>query len=49
MVSYTVKRTTYASDEHAGVLQHCEIACLNHVVDVICTGPPKIAIISGHD
>jgi hypothetical protein len=43
------KRTTYASDEHPGVLQHYEIACLNHVVDVICTGPPKIGIISGRD
>ena len=43
------KRTTYASDEHPGVLQHYEIACLNHVVDVICTGPPRIDIISGCD
>jgi hypothetical protein len=49
MVSHTVKRTTYASDENPGVLQHYEIARLNHVVDVICTGPPKIAIISGRD
>lgn len=33
------KRMTYASDEHPGALLHYEIACLNHVVDVICTGP----------
>ena len=38
------KRTTYASDEYPGVLQHYEVACLNHVVDVICTGPPRIAV-----
>jgi hypothetical protein len=43
------KRTTYASDEHPGVLQHYEIACLNHVVDVICTGPPRISVINGRD
>lgn len=43
------KRTTDAPDEHPGVLQHYEIACLNHVVDVICTGPPMIGIISGRD
>ena len=39
-----IKRTTCASDEYPGVLQHYQIACLNHVVDVICTGPPSIAI-----
>jgi hypothetical protein len=43
------KRTTYASDEHPGVLQHYEIACLNHVVDVISTGPPRIVVINGRD
>lgn len=43
------KRTTYASDEHPGVLQHYEIASLNHVVDVICTVPPRIVIISRRD
>jgi len=32
------KKTTCASDEYPGVLQHYEIACLNHVIDVICTG-----------
>ncbi|HLH18573.1 MAG TPA: hypothetical protein VKX45_15235 [Bryobacteraceae bacterium] len=38
------KRSTYASDEHPGVLQHYEVACLNHVIDVICTGPPRIEV-----
>ena len=27
----------------AGVLQHYGVVCLNHMVDVICTGPPRIA------
>jgi hypothetical protein len=39
------KQTTCASDEYpGGVLQHYEIACLNHVIDVICTAPPKITV-----
>lgn len=39
------KQTTYASDEYpGGILQHYEIACLNHVIDVICTAPPKITV-----
>jgi len=39
------KRTTHASDEYpGGALQHYEVVCLNHVVDVICTGPPRIAM-----
>lgn len=38
------ERTTYASGGHPGVLMHFEIACLNHVIDVICTAPPKIAV-----
>ena len=43
------KQTTYASDEYpGGVLQHYEIACLNHVIDVICTAPPKITVVSSH-
>jgi hypothetical protein len=41
------KRTTNASNEYPGVLQHYQIACLNHVVDVICTGPPRISIQGG--
>jgi len=38
------ERTTYASGGYPGVLMHFEIACLNHVIDVICTAPPKIAV-----
>jgi hypothetical protein len=41
------KRTTCASDEYPGTLQHYQIACLNHIIDVICTGPPRIAIENG--
>jgi hypothetical protein len=38
------KRTTYASDDYPGILMHFEIACLNHIVDVVCTAPPKIVM-----
>lgn len=38
------ERTTYASGGYPGVLMHFEIACLNHVIDVVCTAPPKIAV-----
>lgn len=38
------KRTTYASDDNPGVLKHFQIACLNHVFDVIATRPPRIAV-----
>ena len=39
-----IKRTTYASDEYpGGVLEHYAVACLNHSVEVISTGPPRIA------
>jgi hypothetical protein len=38
------RRTSYATDEYPSVLMHFEIACLNHIVDVICTAPPKIAV-----
>lgn len=38
------ERTTYASGGHPAALMHFEIACLNHVIDVICTAPPKIAV-----
>jgi hypothetical protein len=38
------ERTTYASGGHPGVLMHFEIACQNHVIDVISTAPPKIAV-----
>jgi hypothetical protein len=38
------KRTTIACDEYPGALQHYQIACLNHIVDVITTKPPRIAV-----
>jgi hypothetical protein len=38
------ERTTYASGGYPGVLMHFEIVCLNHVIDVICTAPPMIAV-----
>jgi hypothetical protein len=34
------KQTTIASELYPGPLEHYQIACLNHVVDVITTGPP---------
>jgi hypothetical protein len=39
-----IKTTTVASDDYPGVLQHYELVCLNHVVDIICTAPPEISI-----
>lgn len=36
------RQTTIASDEYPGPLLHYEVACLNHVIDVICTKPPKV-------
>jgi hypothetical protein len=38
------ERTTYASQGHPAPLKHFEIACLNHVIDVICTAPPTISL-----
>jgi hypothetical protein len=38
------ERTTYASGGYPAALMHFQIACLNHVIDVICTAPPKIAV-----
>jgi hypothetical protein len=38
------RHTSCATDEYPGVLMHFEISCLNHVVDVISTAPPRIAI-----
>jgi hypothetical protein len=36
------KRATVASEFYPGPLGHYEIACQNHVVDVISTAPPRI-------
>jgi hypothetical protein len=38
------ERTTYASGDSPDAPMHFQIACLNHVIDVICTAPPKIAV-----
>lgn len=38
------KRNSYVSDENPGVLQHYEIACQNHIIDVICASPPRITV-----
>jgi hypothetical protein len=43
LLEYT-KRTTIASDGYPGTLQHFQIACQFHVVDVICTAPPRIRV-----
>jgi len=45
------RKTSYAGDEHPGPgpLEHHEIACLNHVIDVITTRPPTITIIDRMD
>jgi hypothetical protein len=40
----STKRATCASGDYPGALMHFEIACLNQVIDVICTAPPKIAV-----
>jgi hypothetical protein len=41
------RKTTYARDEHPGPgpLEHHQIPCLNHVIDVITTRPPRMAVI----
>jgi hypothetical protein len=40
------RKTTYAGDDHPGPgpLEHHQIPCPNHVIDVITTRPPTIAI-----
>jgi hypothetical protein len=40
------KKTSYATDQHPGKLEHYQIVCENHVVDVIATGPPLISLSS---
>jgi hypothetical protein len=39
-----IERTTCASDSYPGPLMHFQIVCLNHVIDVVATAPPKIAV-----
>ena len=38
------ERTTYASGGYPAPLMHFQIACLNHVFDVIATAPPGMAV-----
>ncbi len=42
------ERTTHASGGYPRALMHFQIACLNHVIDVICTSPPKIAVVKSN-
>jgi hypothetical protein len=39
-----IKRTTVASDDYPGTLQHYRIACQLHVVDVVSTTSPRIRV-----
>jgi hypothetical protein len=41
------RKTSYANDEHPGPgpLEHHEIVCLNHVIDVITTRPPTMTLL----
>ena len=43
-----VKRTNHASDKHPGKLCHYQVACQNHIIDVITTAPPAISVSSAH-
>jgi len=40
------KKASYATDQHPGKLQHYQIVCENHIVDIIATGPPLISVSS---
>jgi len=37
-----VSTATFARKEHPGPLHHFGVNCLNHIIDVISTEPPKI-------
>ena len=41
------RKTTYAGDDHPGPgpLEHHQIPCLNHVIDVVTTRPPTLAVV----
>jgi hypothetical protein len=45
------RKTTYANDDHPGPgpLEHHEIVCLNHVIDVITTRPPTMTLLDRLD
>ncbi|MBV9925099.1 MAG: hypothetical protein JOZ96_08805 [Acidobacteria bacterium] len=40
-----VRTATFASDEYPGKLNHYEIVCENHILDVVSVGEPDITIV----
>lgn len=38
-----VSETTFADDEYPGPLEHWSLTTLNHCVDVVSVGPPRVA------
>ncbi|MFT5677041.1 MAG: hypothetical protein ACI808_002993 [Paraglaciecola sp.] len=42
-----ISHASFACDDYAGPFVHYGFNCLNHVVDVVSTRPPKIKLISG--
>jgi len=40
-----ISMTTIATPEYPGPLLHVEVICLNHVIDVAATEPPKIRLV----
>jgi hypothetical protein len=40
------KRTSNVSDQHPGKLQHYQVVCENHIINVISTAPPSILVSS---
>lgn len=39
-----IAKATIATDDYPGKLRHYQLACQDHVVDVVCTAPPEIVI-----
>jgi hypothetical protein len=37
-----VRASTFASDDYPGTFKHYGFNCLNHIVDIVSTSPPKI-------
>ncbi|WP_221227158.1 hypothetical protein, partial [Novosphingobium sediminicola] len=37
-----VSATTFADDEYPGPLEHWSLTTLNHCVDVVSVGPPRV-------
>jgi hypothetical protein len=42
-----VARSTIATNEYPGPLQHIRLVCLNHIVDVVSTESPQIRTLGG--